>query len=353
MINVPVRYESTGKKMSGGFGRVELFRDLHLDRLVAIKFISDEGERHRVFDEIRALLQLRSKHVVQVYDVLVGDDGELGIVEEFIDGQDLVESDRPQLSPIEYLKTLWQIASGIADCHASGIIHRDIKPNNIKYDSEGVVKLFDFGLSKVVGAGAHTRGFKGTIGFAAPEQYVAGTVVLTPAVDVWAFGVMATYLTNKKLAPVFSKPTNVGLSKAEIAALPIALPADIVDILAQCFSENPVNRPSISEIRDVIAKHLLRDQHQALAVFQGSARVLNAGSRSVSMELPSIGMVKISYDGLSFLIAAVSGEVLINNASVTAGECLPGACVIALGEAHRKGNRVFVTFDLSNPEVVI
>ena len=196
MPKIPDRYEPDGEIKSGGFGNVVFCEDQHLSRRVAIKFIQDPSDYKRLLDEINALLQLRSKHVVQVYDIIEGQDGDIGIVEEFIDGDDLWNHSFPKASIENYLKTLWQISSGIADIHDSGIIHRDIKPNNMKLDDEGIIKIFDFGLAREEGLQAKTKGFLGTQGFAAPELYKTETVPFSKAVDVYAFGAAAYFLTG-------------------------------------------------------------------------------------------------------------------------------------------------------------
>ncbi len=141
MPRFPKRYTPIGSPASGGFSHVFKCRDNHLERDVAIKFIQDEIEKRRLLDELRALLQMRSKHVVRVYDIVAGEDDTIGIVEEYVEGEDLLCSDFPLQSPENYLKTLWQIATGIADIHTAGVIHRDIKPNNMKLDNEGIVDL--------------------------------------------------------------------------------------------------------------------------------------------------------------------------------------------------------------------
>ena len=150
MPELPKRYKPIGHGACGGFSDVNYCTDTHLDRKVAIKFIQEESEKRRILDELQALLQIRSKHVVQVYDIIPGDAASLGIVEEFVEGEDLLTSDFSTQSLENYLKILWQVASGIADIHDKGIIHRDIKPNNMKLDGEGVVKIFDFGLISAV-----------------------------------------------------------------------------------------------------------------------------------------------------------------------------------------------------------
>ncbi|WP_206742884.1 hypothetical protein, partial [Burkholderia pseudomallei] len=103
-----------------------------------------------------------------------------------------------------------------------------------------------------------------------------------------------------------------------------------------------------------LARHILFDRHRALVVYQGKASVLDAKNRAVSLRFGDIGTIAIRYDGLSFVVDSVSGEVQINNLLVTAGSSLPGACVVALGGSHRRStDRRFITFDISHPEIVL
>ncbi len=133
---IPPRYVPTGKILTGGTGEVLICQDTSLERDVAIKFIQNVENQRRLFDEIAALQKIRSKHVVQIFDVFLNEvDRRIGIVQEYISGGDLVSfAERGSISLNEYLKVIYQIASGISDIHAQGLIHRDVKPNNIKFD---------------------------------------------------------------------------------------------------------------------------------------------------------------------------------------------------------------------------
>jgi eukaryotic-like serine/threonine-protein kinase len=353
MRNIPDRYTSSGRSMVGGMGSVMVCQDTILDRPVAIKFISSAAHKRRMDDEVAALLKLRSKHVVQVYDVLQAGPDEIGMVQEFIDGQDLFESHAVPTSSAQLYKQLWQIASGIADIHELGVIHRDIKPNNMKTDPEGVIKIFDFGLARDDGPGAKTRGFVGTRGFAAPELYER-PFAFTNAVDTYAFGATALYLATGDLTPeLLDQPPRIEPT-GYFAGLPLGIAAEIVRLLDLCLSEEPANRPPLREVRDALAKHILFDRHRALVVHNGQASVLSSANRSVNLAFGDIGKISIKYDGLAFLVAGVSGEVHINNRPVVEGSILPGACVVALGAAYRRSNeRRFITFDISHPEIVL
>lgn len=169
-------------------------------RREVIQRVIAEAHKRRVLDEIAALLKLRSKHVVQVYDVLALPGEQLAIVQEFVEGTDLDVKRSPVTTAEALYRQLWQIASGISDIHAAGLIHRDIKPNNMKRDGEGVIKIFDFGLARSEGTDAKTSGFVGTQGFAAPELYRSSSS-FTQAVDTYAFGISALYFVAGTLPP--------------------------------------------------------------------------------------------------------------------------------------------------------
>ncbi|MCX7109333.1 MAG: serine/threonine-protein kinase [Proteobacteria bacterium] len=340
MQTLPDRYQPTGMSSDGGMGSVIICNDKVLERQVAIKVIHKTTHRRRILDELAALLKMRSKHVVQVYDILQFDDDDLGIVQEFIDGRDLFEGYIATSSPTAFYKQIWQIASGICDIHALGVIHRDIKPNNMKTDPEGVIKIFDFGLARDEGPTAATVGFVGTPGFAAPELY-AGIAKFTKAVDTYAFGATALYLATGCL------PCE------QMANISFTVAPEIANCLDACLALLPEDRPAMSSVKDILSKYLLFDRHQALVVFQNKARYLDSANRTVRLNLASVGSIDIHYDGLEFRITNCSGEVYVNNRTVAEGNVLPGSCVVTLGDQHRRFERVFITFDLSNPEIVL
>ncbi|CAN7172238.1 serine/threonine protein kinase [Acidovorax sp. LjRoot118] len=353
MSALPPRYIPVGHHMAGGMGSVIVCTDTVLERSVAIKFVSSAAHRHRMADEVAALLKLRSKHVVQVYDVLRSSANEIGLVQEFINGQDLFESYAPPVSLTAYYKQLWQIASGLTDIHELGVIHRDIKPNNMKTDPEQVIKIFDFGLARDDGPGAMTQGFVGTRGFAAPELYDR-PFAFTNAVDTYAFGATAIFLATGGLpAELLEQPPRTALTGYS-HLLPAGTALEFAELLNSCMHPIATFRPAMREIRDALGRHILFDQHRALLVHNSRASVISAANRSVKLALGTIGSIEIQYNGLSFVVVSVSGEVQINYQPVTTGAVLPGACVIALGAPNRRAiERRFITFDISHPEIVL
>lgn len=352
MDDLPARYIPDGRYATGGFGSVFICDDTHLERKVAIKVINRGTERRRISDEVRALLQLRSKHVVQVYDVVVSRAGQVGIVQEFIEGEDLSEANFPRESVKSYMKTLWQVASGISDIHSADIIHRDIKPNNIKVNREGIIKIFDFGLAREEGPSASTVGFVGTRGYAAPEQLMGG--IFTKAVDTYGFAATALCIANQILPDGLLELPPKQPAINPFLNLPFELDPVVSSILYRCLNTDPSERPEMSSVKETIARHLLFNRHQAFAVYPRGASYLHADEPVASLEFPGVGKLDIQYDGLAFKVTNIEGEVLINNDVYINGEEIPGSCVVALGSPLRRANdRVFITFDVSYPEVVL
>jgi serine/threonine protein kinase/formylglycine-generating enzyme required for sulfatase activity len=144
---------------AGGMGQVFLARDLLLDRAVAIKFIGDLVEpdadaRARFLIEARAAARVAHPNIVAVHRV--GEvDGRPFIVSEFVQGESLASLQAP-LPWREVVRIGIDLARGLAAAHRQGVLHRDLKPGNAIRTDEGVVKILDFGLAKLLGL-AHTE----------------------------------------------------------------------------------------------------------------------------------------------------------------------------------------------------
>src|SRR6266478_1420176 len=196
-ISLPARYGKPKRVFAGGQGTVFICRDSYLDRDVAIKFLRPGGDKAALIKEVQALSSIRSKHVVQLYDVLTGEsDDNVGIVLEYVPGRDLSQFQSADVTA--NLSVLYQLSCGIADIHANGIIHRDVKPKNAKFDDDGIIKLFDFSLS-CSDDEAETTAVRGTRQYRAPEFFNTPPVAFTQSVDVYAFGVAAWQLSEQGL----------------------------------------------------------------------------------------------------------------------------------------------------------
>ena len=152
---------------AGGMGRVYRARDARLNRDVAVKMLHEavEGDEPRVrrfFDEARAAGALNHPNILTVYDVGT-DNGRPYIVSELVDGVSLRREIEAGVMPLpRALDLVSQIADGLAAAHQAGLVHRDLKPDNVMVTRTGRVKIVDFGLAKVIrpegveGAGLRT-----------------------------------------------------------------------------------------------------------------------------------------------------------------------------------------------------
>lgn len=355
LSKLPNRYQFTGKIHSGGQGNVYVCRDQTLERLVAIKEMRDTTDQASILNEIVALKEVTSKHVVEVYDILSDPDNTVtAAVLEYVPGEDLTKFADTGNDESEYIKTLYQIASGIADMHSCGKVHRDIKHNNMKHDAEGIIKIFDFGLCKDAEPYAITMYGHGTDGYRAPELYAGPPATYTRAVDTYAFGALAWWLLEGGLPPALEEwPPQTSTLVPSISSASASLPAEVRTVIDATLSVNPDERPSMAEVRDVLAQRLLFGRHRAHLSTGSNEYDLNTPGQGVTLNINEIGSIEIRYDGLQFIVARVSGDVYINNSTVNVGETLPGASVITIGAPHLGARRTFVTFDISHPEVVL
>ncbi|MFM6208284.1 MAG: serine/threonine protein kinase [Planktothrix sp.] len=254
------------------------------------------------------------------------------------------------------MKILYQLASGISDIHAQGVIHRDIKPTNMKIDQENILKIFDFGLARFTGKNDSTQGFTGTLGFAAPELYQGDYISFTQAVDTYAFGVTAWFLSKEKIPDSLLKiPPDFTTSLPSFSSLSqsLNLPPQVSQLLDLTLSEDPKNRPAMLEVKNLLEKYLLFGKHKALIVLGRNVYSFEKINQVVKLDVPNHGSVHIKYNGLDFVIEFVNGAVFVNNQSVIQGQVLHKSCVITLGDPSLGARRLFITFDISNPEVVL
>jgi serine/threonine-protein kinase len=191
------RYELEELVGTGGMSSVFRAHDRMLERNVALKvlhahFSDDDEYVGRFRREARAVAQLSHPHIVTVID-RGEDEGREYIVFEYVDGQNLKELVR-RAGPMPVRRALElaiAIAEGLAFAHAQGLVHRDVKPQNVLLSDEGEVKVTDFGIARSLemdGGVTQTGTVLGTSTYISPEQ--AGGKGVTPATDVYSLGVV-------------------------------------------------------------------------------------------------------------------------------------------------------------------
>ncbi|WP_026158289.1 serine/threonine protein kinase [Rhizobium leguminosarum] len=348
-VTIANRYEPTGNTDAGGMGEILECVDLHLKRRVIVKRLQLGIDERRLLDEQKALAKVRSKHVVQLYDIVElhsGKKANKAIVLEYIDGNNLaIGAFAPDRT---YLGVIWQIACGLRDIHDAGVIHRDIKPANIRLDSEGVVKIIDFGLARSRDE-AKTRGVVGTPVFMAPELWGNDTVSFNSSIDVYAFGVTALALLNQRVPAELGRMPPKPVSLSSLVSTFPKIPSEIMATLVACLEHTPARRPTMAAVQKIIERRLLENAHRALVVMDGTIHHLDSKSRRITLNASSVGSIAIEYNGYEFTVVTVSGDVFINNTVAKTGTSMPGCCVITFGTGS---NRRFVTFDVSHPEVM-
>jgi serine/threonine-protein kinase len=194
------KYEIQERISEGGFGTVYRAYDPVIKRVVAIKTCTtpDEEIRSRFLREAEIAGNLDHPNIVKVFDL--GFEGGLPfIVQEFLSGQDLdhlIARDRFLTHP-EKLLALLQIARGLEYAHSQGVVHRDVKPSNVRILDDGTAKLLDFGIATLQQENLNLtqEGMAvGTAAYLAPEQ-VKGAAA-TPQTDIFSYGVLAYELLS-------------------------------------------------------------------------------------------------------------------------------------------------------------
>ncbi|MBI2620361.1 MAG: protein kinase [Ignavibacteriales bacterium] len=197
-------YKILEKLGEGGMGVVYKAQDTKLNRPVALKFLppavaSGDQEKARFLHEAHAISSLNHPHIATIHDV-EEIEGNNFIVLEYIEGGTLKQLlKQQQLSVREALDFATQLADGLAHAHARGIVHRDLKTDNVMITAEGKVKITDFGLAKLKGATKVTKtgSTVGTAAYMSPEQARGDDV--DHRSDIFSFGVVLYELLTGEL----------------------------------------------------------------------------------------------------------------------------------------------------------
>jgi Tol biopolymer transport system component len=261
-------YEVLSLVGAGGMGEVYRARDPRLGRDVAIKVLpaermADESRRRRFVQEARAASALSHPNIVTVHEIESADDVDF-IVMEYVPGKTLDTAiPRHGMRLAEALRIAIPIADAVARAHAAGIVHRDLKPANVVIGPDGVVKVLDFGLAKLVadeevdirrretktegGEGEPSRpgAVAGTAGYMSPEQATGGTV--DARTDVFSFGAMLYEMVTGRRA--FAGDSAAETLAAVLreqpkapGALVVGLPRELERLIVRCLQKDPDRR---------------------------------------------------------------------------------------------------------------
>src|SRR6266446_9528629 len=247
------RYEILQLIGRGGMGAVYKARDSELDRVVALKLIRPELASNpqilqRFKQELILARQVTHKNVIRIFD-LGQSDGIKFITMDFVEGQDLrsLLLEKGKLAPEEAARIMLQICRALEAAHAEGVIHRDLKPQNIMLDAKGRVYVMDFGIARsaYLPGMTQTGALIGTPEYMSPEQ--GRGEKLTERSDLFSLGIIFYELLTGK-SPYYSDTPLATLWKrmTEKATPPVVvdptLPQALSDIVAKALEIEPKNR---------------------------------------------------------------------------------------------------------------
>jgi serine/threonine protein kinase/tetratricopeptide (TPR) repeat protein len=317
-------YKILEKLGEGGMGVVYKAQDTELDRIVALKFLperltSNDAERARFLQEAKAASALNHPNVCTIYGI---DEfqGHKFIELEYIDGATLRHkiAGAPVKLP-DAIAYAIQIGEALTEAHGKGIVHRDIKCENIMVNSKNQIKVMDFGLAKLKGSLKLTRTSStvGTLAYMAPEQIQGGEVDARS--DIFSFGVALFEMLTGRLpfrgeheaAMMYSilneEPESVLKERHDISA-------EFDRILRRALEKDPADR--YQHVDDMVSE-IRRIQKQSARVVRPGAepesRVAESGAPDLSQTPPparSRRMLWIALAGACGLIAAASVFVL-------------------------------------------
>ncbi|MDP1675264.1 MAG: protein kinase [Bacteroidota bacterium] len=247
------QYKIIEKLGEGGMGVVYKAQDTKLDRFVALKFLpphlaASEQDKARFIQEAKSASALNHPNVCTIHDISEHE-GQLFIVMEFVDGKSLKEK-KENLSQKQIIEIGIQVAEGLAAAHEKGIVHRDIKPDNIMFRKDGIVQIMDFGLAKLYISGNVSRLTKagttmGTMGYMSPEQ-VQGLDV-DHRTDIFSLGVVLYELLAgespfKGVHETAIMYEIVNVDPAPLSSIKPDISSDIDTVILECLEKDPAER---------------------------------------------------------------------------------------------------------------
>jgi len=236
----------------GGMATVYLAHDEELHRPVAIKLLAenlagDVAFRKRFLREARVAARLSHPNVVSVYDAGEAEDGRSFIVMEYVPGTTFAELG--QIAPEEAVELAIQACRGLAHAHAAGLVHRDVKPQNLLLREDGTVKVADFGIARAAEATALTQvgTVLGTAAYLSPEQALGENV--TTATGVYALGAVLYELLTGRPPYEFDSLADLAARQSAGRIVPAGelasdVPPYLEDAVMRSLARNPAYRPA-------------------------------------------------------------------------------------------------------------
>lgn len=284
---VDQRYRVRARIARGGMATVYVATDLRLERRVALKVmhghLSDDSVfQSRFIQEARSAARLADPHVVNVFDQ--GQDGEMAyLVMEYLPGITLRELLREQkrLTIPQTITIMDAILSGLAAAHRAGIVHRDVKPENVLLAEDGRIKIGDFGLARATTANTATgQMLLGTIAYLAPELVTRGTADARS--DIYALGILLYEMLAGEQPYKGEQPMQIAYQHAtDSVPRPSAknpgVPEQLDELVLWATEREPDERPLDAKVM----LDRLREIERELGVFPQVVRTAPAGAAEV------------------------------------------------------------------------
>ncbi len=254
------RYEVLSQLGEGGMGAVYKARDVELGRLVALKVIRPDLARNRAIldrfkQELILATQVTHRNVVRIYD-LGEAEGIKFITMEYVEGEDLasVLHKRTKLPPNESVRIIEQVCLALQAAHNVGVIHRDLKPQNIMEEKSGRILVMDFGLAKTLEGERMTQtgAMVGTMEYMSPEQALAGN--LDQRSDIFSLGLIfyelltgaTPFRADSALASLIKRTQE---RVVPVSELDNSIPSELSQIVGRCLERDVALRyQSASEL---------------------------------------------------------------------------------------------------------
>jgi eukaryotic-like serine/threonine-protein kinase len=329
------RYEILSVLGQGGMGAVYKARDRELDRMIALKVIrpelaTDPAILLRFKQELILSRNITHKNVVRIYD-LGEAEGIRFISMEYVDGEDLrtLLHRHGKFSPKEAIAIVEQVSRALDTAHSEGVIHRDLKPQNIMRDKNGRIVVMDFGLARSLGDTGMTQtgAIVGTLEYMSPEQALGTT--LDQRSDIFSVGLIfyelltgiSPYAADTAIASLMKRTREDARSASDVDA---TIPRSLSAIVGRCLEREPANRyHSAVELLQQLTSWEANPNISAEALSRMISHPVVHKSR-INLDLPGKSWMWIAGAALTLVLAVFAGRAVLDRMGTSSGETVKG-----------------------------
>ncbi len=329
------RYEILGVLGQGGMGAVYKARDRELDRLIALKVIrpelaNDPAILARFKQELILSRNITHKNVVRIFD-LGEAEGIRFISMEYVDGEDLrtILRREGKLAPKDAVSIAEQVCRALDCAHSEGVIHRDLKPQNIMRDRNGRIVVMDFGLARSLGDHGMTQtgAIVGTLEYMSPEQAMGTT--LDQRSDIFSVGLIffelltgkAPYKADTAIASLMKRTREEAQPASDVDA---SVPKTLSAIVSRCLEREPDNR--YHSAVELLQQLTTWEANPNISVESLSQMIPHPIIRRshFNLDLPGKSWMWISGAVLVIALATFAGRTLLTHPGTSSGEMAQG-----------------------------